>query len=373
MEATVEHKSTYDIIWSEKALILGLVTTVLFMLFGKQWLGDLSSRLSNIVIFIWLFAIMLWLAFNVVRHADALAVKLGEPYGTLVLTLAVISIEVVIISAVMLTGKNNPTLARDMMFSVLMIVLNGMFGLTLVIGGIKHLEQVYNLEGSKAYLGVLTPLAILGLVLPRFSSSAPGGEVSLRMGIFLLVMSVCLYVVFLFIQTKWHSKYFKGQAESKLDLHHGFEVRSTAHHSGLLIFNILPIVLLSKYLAVIIDHSISSMGAPQQLGGFLVAIIVLSPEAMTATKAALANQLQRTVNISLGSALSTIGLTIPAILAISLLSGRTIELGLGPEEITLLLLTLLVSTINISTQRTNLLQGVVHLIIFFAYIVLIFD
>ena len=137
----------------------------------------------------WLFIAMLWLSFGVVRHADCLAVILGEPYGTLILTLSVISIEVIMISAVMLTGENNPALARDTMFSVLMIVLNFMLGFTLLLGGLRHHEQEYNFLGANAYLGVLFSLAMLGLVLPRFTPSAPGGELSPMMEVFLLVMS----------------------------------------------------------------------------------------------------------------------------------------------------------------------------------------
>ena len=139
--------------------------------------------------FPWLFAVVLWLSFRVVHHADGLAVLLGEPYGTLILTLSVISIEVIMIAAVMLVGENNPTLARDTMFSVLMIVLNGMLGLTLLLGGLRHHEQDYNFSGARTYLGVLVPLAVLGLVLPRFTTSTPGGEVSPLLATYLLVMS----------------------------------------------------------------------------------------------------------------------------------------------------------------------------------------
>ena len=358
------------------ALWFGIATTIAFLTFGTEMLGDLSDTFKFCAIFAWLFAVMLWLSFGVVRHADCLAIVLGEPYGTLILTLAVISIEVVMISAVMVTGDNIPTLARDTMFSVLMIVLNGMLGVTLLLGGLKHHEQEYNLLGARTYLGVLFPLAILGLVLPRFTTSAPGGQVSLLMGVYLLIMSAALYAVFLLIQTKRHSKFFTqpsrtGQDEE--DHHEGLVVRSTRYHVLLLILTMLPIVLLSKNMAKLVDHGIVTLNAPYALGGFLVAVLVLSPEAMGAVKSALSNQLQRTVNIALGSALSTIGLTIPAVLAISLVTGRTIELGLEAPEIILLILTLVVTLINFGVARTNIMHGVVHLILFITYIVLIFD
>jgi len=323
---------------------------------------------------------MLWLAFNVVRHADSLAVTLGEPYGTLILTLSVISIEVIMISAVMLTGENNPTLARDTLFSVLMIVLNGMTGLTLLVGALRHKEQIYNLKGATAYLGVIIPLAGLGIILPRYTPSAPGGEVSALMAVYLIVMSISLYGVFLAIQTMRHRSYFVQPAtseeeggEAPPDDHGSLVVRSLAYHAVLLPLTMLPVVLLSKKMAILVDHGISTLGAPQALGGFLVAILVLSPEGVAAIRAALANQLQRTMNIALGSALSTIGLTIPAVLGISLITGRTVELGLAEPEIYLLLITLLVAMVNFQSGRTNVLHGFVHLILFLTYIVLIFD
>ncbi len=314
------------------------------------------------------------------RHADCLAIILGELYGTLILRLAVISIEVVLIAAVMLTGENNPTLARDTMFSVLMIVLNGMLGLTLLIGGLRHHEQEYNLPGARAYLGVLFPLSVLGLIVPRFTTSAPGGQASTLMAVYLVIMSSGLYAVFLLIQTMRHSHFFRQPVYSENDgiedeVHdHGdLIIRSVGYHALFLVLTMLPIVLLSKSMAKLVDHGIETLRAPQALGGFLVAILVLSPEAMGAAKAAIANKLQRTVNIALGSALATIGMTIPAVLAISLFTGRTIELGLDPVDIVLLILTLLVSVVNFGTGRTNILQGAVHLILFISYIILIFD
>ena len=369
------HAKTSGIFRSEMALWIGIITTLLFFVVGQNWLIDLSNPLKYGFLFIWLFIVMLWLSFGVVRHADCLAILLGEPYGTLILTLAVISIEVIMIAAVMLTGENNPTLARDTMFSVLMIVLNGMLGLTLLIGGLRHHEQEYSLSGASAYLGVLFPLAVLGLIVPRFTTSAPGGQVSILMAFYLVIMSAGLYTVFLLIQTMRHSHFFKQPAYLKEDDHdHGdLIIRSVGYHAVFLVLTMLPIVLLSKSMAKLVDHGIVYLQAPQALGGFLVAILVLSPEGLGAAKAAIANKLQRTVNIALGSALATIGLTIPSVLAISLFTGRTVELGLEPVEIVLLILTLLVCTVNFVTERTNVLKGAVHLIIFISYIILIFD
>jgi len=357
---------------SELPLWVGIITTLLFFQKGEAWLSDLSQGGWYLFLFTWLFIVILWLAFSVVRHADSLAVILGEPYGTLILTLSVISIEVIMISAVMITGEDNPTLARDMLFSVLMIMLNGMVGVTLIVGALRHGEQKYNLKGSVAYLGVIIPLAGLGIILPRYTTSAPGGEASPLMSIYLIVMSIGLYGVFLAIQTMRHRAFFLQPAStdeageaSEADDHGNLVVRSLGYHALLLPLTMLPIVL--------VEHGTATLGAPQALSGFLVAILVLSPEGVAAVRSALDNRLQRAMNINLGSSLSTIGLTIPAVLAIGMFTGKRVELGLEEPEIYLLVLTLLVAIVNLNSERTNVLQGIVHLILFFSYIVLIFD
>ncbi len=155
----------------ELGLIAGIVTTVIFFTIGKAWLADLDNLPLLLVLFAWLFGVMIWCAFGVVRHADALAELLGEPYGTLILTVSVISIEVTILAMVMLGGTPNPTLPRETMFAILMIVLNGMVGTVLAIGGLRHVEQEYNLQGAMAYLAVITPLAVIALVVPTFTRS----------------------------------------------------------------------------------------------------------------------------------------------------------------------------------------------------------
>ena len=363
-----------NVLRSELALWFGAVTTALFFVFGKSWLGDLSGGAWYAILFGWLFAAMLWLSFSVVRHAECLAIKLGEPYGTLILTLSVISIEVVMISAVMLTGANNPTLARDTMFAVLMIVLNGMVGVTLLVGGLRHHEQEYNLQGANAFLSVIIPFAVLGLVLPRFTESTPDASPSTLLAVFLIVVSLGLYGVFLALQTTRHRTFFMQPRDSQeAQDHDGLAVGPVGLHAALLVSCMLPIVLLSKSMAKLIDHGIETAGAPVALGGFLVAILVLAPEGMGAVRASLANQLQRTMNICLGSALATIGLTIPAVLIIGIVTGRVVELGLGDVDLILLLLSLAVSVVTFSGTRTSIVQGAVHLLLFATYVVMIFD
>ncbi len=180
----------------------------LFLLFGKHWLADLSSTLWSALLFLWLFAIVLWCAFGVVREADHLADLLGEPLGTLVLTLAIVIIEVVLIGAVALGGESAPTLGRDPMFAVLMIVLNGVVGLCLLLGGLRHHEQAYNLQGAVAYLVVIIPLSVIALVLPNFTKAVPAGSLTLVQAAFFSLFTVLLYGIFLAIQTGRHRDFF---------------------------------------------------------------------------------------------------------------------------------------------------------------------
>jgi len=364
----------------EAATIVGFAAVIAAFVLGDELSPENMGILGAGIILAALFVVMLWCAFNVVHHAECLAELLGEPYGTLILTLAVIGIEVALIAAVMLTGGGSPTVARDTMFSVLMITLNGLVGFSLVIGGLKYRTQAYNLQGANAFLSVLLPMAILGLVLPRVTASAPGGELSTLQSIFAISSSVVLYGVFLAIQTLTHSDFFRQpDSESPKDAGsdaHGDDhgpVRSLPFHIAGLLAALLPIILLSKKLALYISYGIAESGAPIALGGFLVAAIILTPEGLTAVQAARANQLQRAVNISLGSALATIGLTVPAVLAIGWITGARVELGLETTEILLLVLTIVVSIVTFVSARTNMLQGAVHLALFAAYVMLIFD
>lgn len=362
----------------ELGLVVSVVTTILFFLFGSNWLSDLSNHAFTAIIFLWIFAVMLWSSFSVVRHADFLAIKLGEPYGTLILTISVISIEVIMISSIMLTGENNPTLGRDMMFGVFMIALNGLIGLSLLLGGIRHIEQSYNFQGANTFLAVLIPLAVLGLILPNYTASEGIGSFSKAHMVFISLGTLGLYGAFLAIQTMRHSKFFisTGDNDAREDDYHGHDItsmQSVAYHACFLILNMVPIVLLSKKLAVIVDFGIAEIGAPQALGGVLIAILVLTPECIAALSAALHDKLQRSINIGLGSALATIGLTVPAVLIIGLVTNKEVIIGLSPVNSILLVLTLLVSIVNFSSGRSNIIHGLIHLILFLAYIVLIFD
>lgn len=343
-------------------------------------MANLSQPLWFAFILAWLFFVILASAFAVVRHAESLAVIFGEPSGTLILTLSAITIEVMMISAVMLTGESKPALARDTMFAVLMIILNGMVGLSLLVGGLRYHEQHYNFYGANAFLGLLVPLAVLGLVMPNYTASSAGPTLSPFQSVFLAVMCIGLYGIFVGSQTLRYREYFVAPDASREDAakevghhHENMEIHSTPYHGVLLVLYLVPIALLAKQFAVPLDYGVGVIGAPQALGGLLVALVILSPEAISAVRAAITNQMQRAINILLGTALSTIGLTIPAVLTIGLVTGKTIDLGLEVVEMIMLLLTLAVSTLTFSGSRTNFVQGAIHLLLFFAYLTLIFE
>ncbi len=359
----------------EFPLLIGLGTAAIFFATGSQLVEIVAHPVALIGVFLWLFAVILWSAICVVRHADCLAVKLGEPYGTLILTLSAISIEVVMISTAMLHGANNPTLGRDAIFSVVMIALNGLVGLSLLLGGLRHREQHYNLQGVNAYLNVIMTLAVLGLVLPNFTTSRSGPNFSTEQEIFLIVMALSLYAIFLFIQTMRHRRYFMESEDvvvAASSAHHPIRMHSTAYHASMLLVYLVAVILLAEKFAIPLDNSIEKFNMPQEFGGAMIAALVLSPEGLGAIRASLGNQLQRSINILLGSVLATIGLTIPAVLMIGLITKRSVTLGVESGNLPLLLLTLAVSVVTFTSRKTNVLQGCVHLLLFAVFVLLIF-
>lgn len=350
-----------------------VVSCVTLLCFGNRIMGHPGNPFWYTLIFVWLFIAVLGAVLGVVRHAEHLAVRLGEPYGTLILTLSVTAIEVISISSIMLHGANNPTLARDTIFAVIMIILNGMVGLSLLVGGWKHREQQYNLQGANAYLSVIIPLSVLSLLMPSYTISTKGPTLSWFQEAFLALTTAGLYVIFLTIQTNRHRGYFSlGERKDSNPA-----PETGRHRLGtevfLLVVYMVPVVFLAKQLAAPIDNLIEVLHAPAALGGIIIAVLVVTPETISAVRAARANLLQRSVNIFLGSVLATIGLTIPCMLVISHLTGRRLVLGLEHADLVLLPLTLVVSIVTFSSGRTNVLQGAVHLLLFGAYLMLVFQ
>ncbi|RYZ76309.1 MAG: calcium:proton antiporter [Proteobacteria bacterium] len=371
-------------------LVVGWLSVAVIFL-QPNLLATFPNTLLAALIFLWLFAVILWSSFGVVHEAEEIAELLGEPLGTLVLTLSIVIIEVALVSAVMLGASAAPTLGRDTMFAVLMIVLNGVVGLGLIVGGMRHREQAYNLQGASAYLSVLVPLTSIALILPNFTRSTSNGSLTTLQSVSFSVFTIALYVVFLLLQTGRHKSFFtlpekakaNEPAEMKTQTEEDpvmagkppteLEGGSVGKHVVLLLLTLLPIVLLSKGLAKVLDFGIKELNAPAALGGILIAAIVFTPEGISALKAVAKNDLQRALNLCLGAATSTVGLTVPAILGIGLFTGQQVILGLAPTEMVLLAMTLLLSAITFSNKRTTLLEGAVHLVVFCVYIVLVFS
>ena len=357
-------------------------TVAVFLFFGRPLLSpDLGPALS-IAVFLWLFAAVLAGALAVVANADELALLLGEPYGTLLLTLSVGSIEIMTIGTVMLTGEPNPSLARDTMFSVVMIVMNGLIGLALLLGGLRYHEQGYNFPGVNAYLGLIVALSTLGLILPNYTTTTLGPTLSRGQQSFLIAMCLSLYAVFLLIQTTRHRSYFaevlperKRKAESRRSpplSHGGRKGTIVARHAATMIAFLGATILLAEKLAVVLNTGLETFGLPAELGALLVAILILVPEGTGAIAAALANRVQRAMNILLGSALATLAMTIPAVIVVAMLGHTTLDLGLSPAGQVMLVLTLVISMLTFGGGRTTVLQGTVHVGLFLAYLLLIF-
>lgn len=363
--------------------IAGGITAAVFVVFGAGLLSDLENHLQSSILFVWLFAVMLWCAYAVMQQGEAVAEELGEPYGTLILTFSVIVIEVAMLASIMLQGENNPTLARDAMFATLMIVLNGMVGAALLMGALRYWEQDYNLAGARAFLVVLTALSVFALILPNYTAIPPDPVEAPGKAILFAVITLLFYAVFVVIQTMRHRAFFNEPEQNDgctaadeprdMEPEEDKASHSLAFHTVMLVLCLLPVVILAEYLGEIVNYGIEDIGLPDALGGVLIAVLVLTPEGLSALSAALANRLQRAINICLGSALSTIGLTVPAVLAIGMFTGRDAELGLTPQETVLLVLTLVVSGMTFGGGRTNVINGAVHLLLFLVYVVLVFS
>jgi Ca2+:H+ antiporter len=356
---------------------LALATLGLLWTVGHAWLDHPGEHLPRTAgLFVWLFAVIMWCAVGVMRHAEVLAHRLGEPSGALILTLSAVTIEVSIIAVIMLVGEQNPHLARDTMFAILMIILGGLVGTALLAGGLRHRVQSYNLEGARSFLVVLLPLATITLILPSYTVSTADPTLTLLQGALFGAFTLLLYGVFLVMQTRRHRDFFQAPEEARATAEpilHNPEIaeHSTAYHVLLLILTLVPIPLLAHEFAVIVEFGIFALDLPPAIAGVLVATLVLTPEGLSAIRAALDNQMQRAVNLLLGSALSTIGLTVPVVLIISLVTGQRIVLGLEEEDSLLLILTLLVGSLTFSGARTDMLKGAVHILLFAVFIVLI--
>ncbi len=332
-----------------------------------SWGAPLHMSLGVLLAVLLLVAVL-----SAVHHAEVVAHRVGEPYGTLVLAVAVTVIEVALIVALMLAGgKEAGALARDTVFAAVMIVCNGVIGLCIVVGGLRHRVQDFRVDGTSPALAALGALAGLALVLPSFTTTTVGPTYSATQLAFAGVTSLVLYGVFVFVQTVRHRDYFLPVDTDDQQIH---AEPPTTHVAwicaGLLLVSLVGVVGLAKALAPALEAATAAVGAPESFAGVLIALIVLLPETGAAVRAARRNRMQTSLNLALGSGLASIGLTIPVVAALSPFLAFPLVLGLPPMQIALLALTLIVGTLTLGSGRTTVLHGAIHLVLFAAFLFL---
>lgn len=338
------------------------------------WLLYVGQPATFGVVYSLLFAaVLIGAVMAAVYHAEVVAHKVGEPYGTLVLAVAITIIEVSLIVSLMLAGgPDAATLARDTVFAAIMIILTAIVGLCLFIGGLHHREQSFGTFGVSAALITLTAITVLTLILPNFTTTLPGPVYSNSQLIFVAIVSLILYGSFVAIQTGRHRDYFLPEDTSTQHLEQ-VHAEPPTNFAALLSLVLLivclgAVVLIAKALAPTIEKGVVNIGAPKSFVGVIVALVILLPEGFSAIKAARKNRLQTSLNLALGSALASIGLTIPAVAIVSLFTGLTVTLGIDTKSILLLMVSLFTIIISFGTGRTNVLQGVVLMVIFAVYL-----
>jgi Ca2+:H+ antiporter len=331
-----------------------------------------TPSMAGLVVAAALLVILFGTVFAAVHHAEVIAERIGEPFGTLLLTLSVTIIEVALIATIMLGAKAVPTLARDTVFAVVMIVCNGLVGVCILVGGLRYREQDFRVSGANLYLSVLAVLATITLVLPNYTLTTPGPLYSAAQLGFVSVVTVILYAVFLYTQTIRHRDYFVREADGASDPAEAASGQTMMPSVVLLLVSLLAVVLLAKKFSLVVDAGATMIGAPPAFAGIVVALLILLPESVAAMTAARKNDLQKSINLALGSSLATIGLTIPAVAVAAYALDKTLVLGLETREIVLLLLTFLISMLTFGTGRTNILFGLLHMVVFAIYVFLVF-
>jgi len=304
-----------------------------------------------------------------VHHAEIIALRVGEPFGTLVLALAVTVIETSLIASLMQSGGAAASaLARDTVYATVMIVCNGVVGLCLLLGALRHRVLTFRVEGTSPALSVLATLAVLTLVLPSFTSTTAGPVLSPSQLVFVGAISLLLYAVFVFVQTVRHREYFLAEVDAEAAHSVAPSTGAALGSLALLFLCLIAVVGFAKTLAPAIESAVDAASAPHAVVGIVIALMVLLPETWAALRTALRNRMQTSFNLALGSALATIGLTIPAVVATAFVLGLQLDLGLPPKEMVLLLLTLMISAMTLTGGRSTVLQGAVHLVLFAVFL-----
>ncbi|MCM2454754.1 calcium:proton antiporter [Rhizobium sp. CG4] len=367
-------------------LIIAWAVVAAFQLQFHALLGPDMSNTVAVISFAVLFATILMAAFGVVHEADELAHQLGEPYGTLILTLSIVSIEVILIAAVMMGPGESPTIGRDSIFAVMMIIMNLVTGICLLAGAMRYGEQEYNAPGAITFISMILVLAGIALLLPNVIGVRDGTFTNAQ-AIMISLLTVAGYGGFLVLQMgRYRSDYMQpeaGQMSILLaqaprrstggdDANSAANTRKNLGHAIKLVALMLPIVLLAHDLAIIIDYGVVKAGAPVAVGGVLIAIIVFTPESITAVKAALNNETQRAINLCLGAFVSTVGLTVPAVLTVGLLTGKVVILGISAVETVLFALTIGLTALTYLGHRTSAAQGLLHVLLFAVFGLMLF-
>ena len=305
------------------------------------------------------------LAFRISHHAEVLALRWGEPYGTLILTLAAVSVEVVIL-VVLLQGTPNPTLARDTVFSAIMFDINGILGLAAIIGGLKHGSPKYNLSSANSFVAMLLVAIGVGMFIPDFVPDAHWQAYSL----FSVGVMTVMYLAFLRLQTVEHRTFFEHNAAMDEEAHDQ-HLSPSFQHIAIMVGAIILVGILSEVLSALLDAGLAGSNLPKSIPAVLVALISASPEILTALNAASNDRLQTTVNIALGASLATVLLTLPVIEGIALFTGDRIIMAITPIQAGMLLLTLLAVMNNLHDGETNAIEGISHFALFAAFVALV--
>jgi len=331
-----------------------------------------ATTSGNLTGFGILFAVIVYAAMAVAHHAEMLAEKFGEPYGTLILTMSAVIVEIVIIVIVMMHA-HNPDLARDTIYSAVMLDINGLLGLAAIIGGIKYGEQPYNVDSTNSYLSMLLVAIGIAMVLPEFIDTA----YHQRFMFFNVLVFVLLYVIFTRVQLKSHRYFFEYKETETKTCEEGEACETHApisgwYHSINLVLSIIVIGVLAEMLSLFMGNTLETFGLPAVIGAVSVAVISAAPELITAVRAAVDNRMQTVINIALGASLATVLLTIPAVIVVSYLLGLELNLSLTPVQTMMIALTLLVSMVNFNDGETNMLEGFLHVILFVVFLFLLF-
>jgi Ca2+:H+ antiporter len=356
---------------AEIPLVIGAISGVAAILGHGP--AAASAGLGSLLWSLWIVICLVACAVRAMAHADRLAERFGAPVGTIVLTIAAITIEVASVCAMMLGEGGSDTAARDSMFAVIMLILNGLVGGCMVVGTWRTGEQRFNPDSASVYLPLIMALGTLTMVLPRFCDSTIGGYMSDPMEIFVAATSVVVYGGFLWLQVSRYRGYFAtADAPGATAAHHAGTVHVPS--AVLLLFLSLGVVVLcADAMAGRVPSLLRASGSPPAIGGVLVAAMVLFPEGLAALKSSARGDMQRSINVLLGSAGATIGLTVPAVLVVRALTGKDPELGLETPYIVLLSLTFLVSAVHLARGRVNMIQGIIHLLIMLAWVMTIYD